>query len=72
MAIQYNKIIESQTEPSTNNLWLKDGKLYYYKGGWKPLTQEENMSTEDLKLLISEYVDTAIANAITNTLNTDV
>ena len=28
--------------------------------------------TEDLKLLISEYVDTAIANAITNTLNTDV
>jgi hypothetical protein len=38
MAITYNKIIESTTEPATNNLWLKDGKLYYYKGGWKPLT----------------------------------
>lgn len=68
MSTQYNKIIESQTEPSTNNLWLKDGKLYYYKGGWKPLTQEENVSTEDLKLLISEYVDgrQAIATALTN------
>ena len=68
MAIQYNKIIESTTEPATNNLWLKDGKLYYYKGGWKPLTQEENMSTEDLKLLTSEYVDgrQAIATALTN------
>lgn len=68
MAITYNKIIESTTEPATNNLWLKDGKLYYYKGGWKPLTQEENVSTEDLKLLISEYSDgrQAIATALTN------
>lgn len=68
MAITYNKIIESTTEPATNNLWLKDGKLYYYKGGWKPLTSEENMSTEDLKLLISEYSDgrQAIATALTN------
>lgn len=26
----------SQTEPSTTSLWLKDGQLYYYDGGWKP------------------------------------
>lgn len=68
MATIYNKIVESVTEPSIDNLWLKEGKLYYYKGGWKPLTQEENVSTEDLKLLISEYSDgrQAIATALTN------
>lgn len=40
MALIYNKIVESNTEPSPNDLWLKDGKLMYYKGGWKQLNVE--------------------------------
>lgn len=33
---KFDNIIMSQTEPSTTSLWLKDGQLYYYDGGWKP------------------------------------
>lgn len=33
---KFYNIIMSQTEPSTTSLWLKDGQLYYYDGGWKP------------------------------------
>lgn len=40
MALIYNKIVESNTEPSPNDLWLKDGNLLYYKGGWKKLNVE--------------------------------
>lgn len=40
MALIYNKIVESNTEPSPNDLWLKDGKLMHYKGGWKEINAE--------------------------------
>lgn len=40
MALIYDKIVESTTEPSPNNLWLKDGKLMYYKGDWKEINAE--------------------------------
>lgn len=33
---KFDNIVMSQTEPSTTSLWLKDGKLYYYDGGWYP------------------------------------
>ena len=33
---KFDNIVMSQTEPSTTSLWLKDGQLYYYDGGWKP------------------------------------
>lgn len=39
MALIYNKIVESNTEPSPNDLWLKDGKLKHYKGGWKDISK---------------------------------
>lgn len=32
---KFDNIVMSQTEPSTTSLWLKDGQLYYYDGGWK-------------------------------------
>lgn len=38
MAVIYNNIVQSETEPSTNVLWLKGNKLKYYYGGWKDLT----------------------------------
>lgn len=31
---KFDNIVMSQTEPSTTSLWLKDGQLYYYDGGW--------------------------------------
>ena len=33
---KFDNIVMSQTEPSTTSLWLKDGQLFYYDGGWKP------------------------------------
>lgn len=30
----------SKVEPSTNSLWLKDGKLLYFDGRWKPCYEE--------------------------------
>lgn len=38
MALIYDKIVESTTEPSPNDLWLKDGKLMQFKGGWKEVS----------------------------------
>lgn len=37
MAVIYNNIVQSETEPSTNSLWLKDGKLKIYKNGWQDI-----------------------------------
>lgn len=34
MAKIYDKIIQSQTEPSTQSLWLNKGTLKYYDGAW--------------------------------------
>lgn len=34
MAKTYDKIIQSQTEPSTQSLWLNKGTLKYYDGAW--------------------------------------
>ena len=33
---KFDNIVMFQTESSTTSLWLKDGQLYYYDGGWKP------------------------------------
>lgn len=33
---RFNNIVMSQTEPSTNSLWLNDSQIYYYDGDWKP------------------------------------
>ena len=40
---KFDNIVMSQTEPSTTSLWLKDGQLYYYDGGWKPCGGGESL-----------------------------
>lgn len=37
----FNKIIQSDAEPSRNNIWFKDKKLWFYNNnGWEALTDE--------------------------------
>lgn len=33
----FDKVVWSNNEPNTSSLWLKDGRIYYYGGGWKQL-----------------------------------
>jgi hypothetical protein len=49
MALIYNKIVESNTEPSPNDIWLKDGKLKHYKGGWKDISGKSDTNVENLQ-----------------------
>lgn len=38
MSKVYNKIVQSNTEPSKNDVWLKDGQMKTFgKEGWKPV-----------------------------------
>lgn len=38
MSKVYNKIVQSNTEPSKNDVWLKDGQMKTFgKEGWKPI-----------------------------------
>ena len=37
---KFENIVMSKVEPSTNSLWLKDGKLLYFDGRWKPCYEE--------------------------------
>lgn len=38
---RFNTIIMQKTEPVDRNvLWLKDGELLMYEGGWKPALKE--------------------------------
>lgn len=38
MSKVYNKIVQSNTEPSKNDIWLKDGQMKAFgKEGWKPV-----------------------------------
>lgn len=41
---KFDNIVMSHTEPSTTSLWLKDGQLYYYDGGWKPCGRNTSSS----------------------------
>lgn len=38
MAKIYNKIVESTTEPSKEDLWLKEGKVKKFKNGWEDIS----------------------------------
>lgn len=44
---KFDNIVMSQTEPSTTSLWLKDGQLYYYDGGWKPVEKSSDSNNKD-------------------------
>lgn len=34
---RFEAIIQSETAPSTSSLWLKNKKLWFFEGGWKPV-----------------------------------
>lgn len=66
MAKIIDKIVQSATEPSKNDLWLNDGQLKAFQNGqWKPLSPQgqggqgggENSNTESLILNIEELKD---------------
>ena len=37
----------SETEPHTNSLWMHDGKLLYFDGGWKQLNNTSEGTQKD-------------------------
>lgn len=49
---KFDNIVMSQTEPSTTSLWLKDGLLYYYDGGWKPCGGEPLPQAPDMPPIV--------------------
>lgn len=40
-------IVISKSEPNTNSLWLHDGKLLYFDGGWKQLNNTSEGTQKD-------------------------
>lgn len=34
---RFEAVIQSETAPSTSSLWLKNRKIWYFEGGWKPV-----------------------------------
>lgn len=51
MSKVYNKIVQSNTEPSKNDIWLKDGQMKTFsKEGWKSVGG--GVSEEDLNKLV--------------------
>lgn len=57
---RFRYIIQDVNAPSQEDIWLKDGKLYYFSDGWKSLEdrvslantegQEDNITTPVIKL----------------------
>lgn len=43
MAKIYNKIVESTTEPSKEDLWLKEGKIKKFKNGWEDIFGKQDV-----------------------------
>ena len=43
-------IVVSPTEPGIDSIWLKDGQMYYYEGGWKPIGGNTSISLTPDKL----------------------
>ncbi len=54
---RFEAVIQSEDSPGTGSLWLKDKKLWFFEGGWKPvLGAFDNLENEGIvnikKLLI--------------------
>lgn len=64
MALIYNKIVESNVEPSPNDLWLKDGKLKHYKGGWKDISGGASEGDKEPEVEYLYLPDIGITNDI--------
>lgn len=44
----FRNIVESNKEPDTNSIWLKEDKLHVYtKGEWQPITGDVKKKEED-------------------------
>ena len=53
---RFEAIIQSETAPSTSSLWLKNKKLWFFEGGWKPVEGtfdiDENKDIVEIKKLL--------------------
>ena len=56
---KFDNIVMSQTEPSTTSLWLKDGQLFYYDGGWKPCGKKPLPQAPDMPPIVLESMEPA-------------
>lgn len=57
---RFEAIVQSKDSPRTGSLWLRNNKLWYFEGGWKPIEgafdQIENKDLSAIeKLLIGNY-----------------
>lgn len=46
---RYREIIQSETAPSTSDLWIIDNRLKYFNGGWKDLGGKNEVTWDDIK-----------------------
>jgi hypothetical protein len=69
MALIYNKIVESNVEPSPNDIWLKDGKLKHYKGGWKDISGGASEEDKEPEVEYLYLPDIGITNDILSIQN---
>lgn len=63
MSKVYNKIVQSNTEPSKNDIWLKDGQMKTFgKEGWKPIggrvSEGNNESVGDKEIYVLDATRT--------------
>lgn len=63
MSKVYNKIVQSNTEPSKNDIWLKDGQMKTFgKEGWKPVgggvNEGNNESVGDKEIYVLDATRT--------------
>lgn len=54
---RFEAVIQSEDSPGTGSLWLKNRKLWYFEGGWKPVEGafdiEENKDLEEITKLLA-------------------
>lgn len=62
---RFKYIIQSESAPNVENIWLHNGKLFYFEGGWKSI--EDRVSLEDA----GQQGQTAIKAPIIRLNNTD-
>lgn len=53
---RFEAVIQSENAPSTSSLWLKDKKLWFFEGGWKPIQGafdiDENKNIVEIEKLL--------------------
>lgn len=53
---RYREIIQSETAPSTSDLWIIDNRLKYFNGGWKDLGGKNEVTWDDVKNKPDQFV----------------